>query len=95
MALGLAVRLGLWISFRADSIVHLTGFLSAVGVRAVNDFVEFLYLAIPLSILVTLTRQGSLSRRGGGGYPGTLLRNYLHLSVLVDRSCDFYNVPGT
>lgn len=72
MALGFAVRLGLWIAFRADSRVHCTGFLSAVGVRAVNDFFEFLYLAIPLSFLATLTRQGFLSRRGGGIFLGIL-----------------------
>ena len=70
MALGFVVRLGLWIAFRADSRVHFTGFLSAVGMGAVNDIVEFLYLAVPLSLILTLTRKGFLSRRGGSIFLG-------------------------
>ncbi len=72
LALGFAVRLGLWIAFRADSKVRFTGLLSAVGLGAVNDVVEFLYLAIPLSLAVTLLGRRFLSGRGGSIVLGIL-----------------------
>lgn len=81
MALGFVVRLGLWIAFRADSRVHFTGFLSAVGMGAVNDIVEFLYLAVPLSLILTLTRKGFLSRRGGSIFLGIV--SYVVLFIFL------------
>lgn len=66
LAINAAVRFGLWIAFRADSRVHVSGLLTALGVGTVNDCIEFLYLALPITAVALFMRQGSLARRGGG-----------------------------
>lgn len=81
LLLGFAVRVGLWIVFRADSRMHFSGLLTAVGVGFANDIIEFLYLALPLTAIVVLVRQWFMSRRGGTILLGVL--SYVALCVFV------------
>lgn len=81
LLLGFAVRVGLWIVFRADSRMHVSGLLTAVGVGLANDIIEFLYLALPLTAIVVLVRQSFMSRRGGTILLGVL--SYVALCVFV------------
>jgi phosphoglycerol transferase MdoB-like AlkP superfamily enzyme len=81
LVLGFLVRLGLWIVFRADSRMHVSGLLTAVGVGACNDLIEFLYLALPITIILVLVRQRFLGRRSGTILVGILL--YVALCVFI------------
>lgn len=81
LAINAAVRLGLWIAFRADSKVRFSGLLSALGSGVVNDCVEFLYLALPLTVLILVIRQGFLSRKGGRIFIG--VTSYLFVVTFV------------
>lgn len=81
LAVGLLVRVGLWIVFRADSRMHVSGLLTAIGVGACNDLIEFLYLALPLTIVVALVRQRFLTRKGGAILVGVL--SYVALCTFI------------
>lgn len=72
LGIGLLVRCGLWVAFRADSRMKASGLLSALGVGAVNDLVQFLYTALPCGIILSLLGQRFLSRRGGANIVGIL-----------------------
>lgn len=72
LGLGFAVRLGLWLAFRADSKVRFEGLLSSVALGAINDVVEFFYLAIPLTLLLSLVSIRFLSNRRGRVFIGAL-----------------------
>lgn len=72
LALGCSVRFGLWLAFRADSKVRVEGLLSSVALGAVNDVVEFFYLAIPMTILLSLVSVRFLSNRRGKLFIGGL-----------------------
>ena len=61
---GFLVRVGLWIVFRADSRMHVSGLLTAVGVGVCNDLIEFLFLALPMTLIVALVRQRFMSTKG-------------------------------
>lgn len=81
LAIGLLVRCGLWVAFRADSRMNTSGLLSAVGVGAVNDFIQFLYLALPCGLILALLRQRFLSRRGGALVVGIL--SFVTIAVFI------------
>ena len=81
LVLGLLVRLGLWVVFRADSRMHVSGLLTAVGIGACNDLVEFLYLALPITLILVLVRQRFLSKRSGTVLVGIL--SYVALCVFI------------
>lgn len=81
LGIGLLVRCGLWITFRADSRMNTSGLLSAVGVGAVNDFFEFLYLALPCALILALLRQSFLGRRGGAIVIGIL--SFVTIAVFI------------
>ena len=81
LAINAAVRLGLWVAFRADSKVRFSGLLSALGMGSVNDCAEFLYLALPVSALLLLLRQGFLARKGGRIFLGTV--SYIYIGVFL------------
>jgi hypothetical protein len=81
LVVGLLVRVGLWAVFRADSRMHLSGLLTAVGIGAGNDLIEFLYLALPLTLIVALVRQRFMSRKGGAILLGVL--SYVALCTFI------------
>lgn len=64
MALGALVRIGLWGYFRADSRISFGGLLSALGVGACNDIVEFLYLSLPITFVLLVLPKRWLVGRG-------------------------------
>jgi phosphoglycerol transferase MdoB-like AlkP superfamily enzyme len=81
LAINAAVRLGLWIAFRADSRVHVSGLLTALGLGAVNDCVEFLYIALPITAVAIFMRQGVLPRKGGRIVVGVV--SYFYMVVFI------------
>lgn len=81
LAINAAARVGLWIAFRADSRVHLSGLLTALGVGAVNDLVQFLYLGLPIMVASLCVRQGSVTRPSGRAIVGIV--SYLAIVVFI------------
>ena len=64
LLLGALVRIGLWAYFRADSNISFGGLLTALGVGIVNDSIEFLYLSLPISMLLLILPRRWLGRSG-------------------------------
>ena len=64
LVLGAALRVGLWIAFRADSKVSERGLFTALALGVMNDAVQVLYLSVPFLIAFLCLPKWSLETKG-------------------------------